>query len=340
MNLFKKTPGGKWHVSFKTRTGVQRLSTGQTDREAAEAVVLRAGIMEIEASRHVRLLANAAAQLATIGRQVSALEAYRLWVVHLEAATGSPKTVERYKWEVFRFFTAMNWPPLCEVSTATVDRWVNRTDRPLHAQTRNVTCCALNHFFKYCDNEGWARNPVANCHVKRHLLDHAHKESKARRPFSDEEFERLLAAAGDHKFWRPAILIARYTGLRWGDVESLEWDSVNIQEGRLIVWTDKRDRRADLDMPVELVPVFSELAESRNGSPTVLPRMYPSETRTDWDKLKIAAKLPNELCRHCLRHTYANALLRSGIPVKEIARRLCHFSESTTQRYIHAKAIE
>jgi integrase len=333
MNFFKKSPGGYWYVSFKTRTGTRNLSTHQKDREAAEEIAARAGLLEIELSRHINLLANAAAQLATIGRRVSALEAYRAWVVHLEAATGSPKTVERYKWEVFRFFTAMNWPLLCEVSTATVDQWVNRTDRPLHAQSRNVTRCALSHCFKFWEGENLCRNPVANCHVKRHLLDHAHKESKARRPFSDEEFNRLLSAAGNHPFWRPAILIARFTGLRWGDVESLEWDS--ILPDTIVVWTDKRDRRVEIPKDPILVPVFEQLAANRNGNQFVLPRLYPSEKRTGWENLKTKSGLRGTgLVLHCLRHAYAESLFTSGIPLDEVRARLGHFSESTTIRYI------
>jgi len=331
MKLFKRSKF--WSVQFKTRHGTKKICTWETDKAKAEEVVAKAGIMEIESSRHAAMLANVASMYAITGRRVSPLESYREWVAHLEAATGSPATVSIYKLRVFQFLTKLNWPALCEVSTADVDKFVNTTERELHAQTRNVIRCALSHFFRFAENEGWCRNPVANAKVKRHLLTHAQKESAHWRPFSDDEFQRIISAAGDDPFWAPALMIARYTGLRWGDVESLEWDSVHADH--LVVWTDKRDKRCEIPLADELKPVFEQLSANRNGSPLVLPRIYPSEKRTAWDNLRIKAGLKESgLVLHSLRHSYAQGLFSAGIPLDEIRKRLGHFSQSTTLGYI------
>ena len=111
----------------------------------------------------------------------------------------------------------------------------------------------------------------------------------------------------------------------------MEWASV--AEDRLIVWTDKRDRRVELPMPPELVPVFAGL--QRTG-PNVLPFVYESHRDVRaWYCLKKKADLPRELVRHCLRHTYATELLKSGLPVEQIQKRLGHFSVQMTQKYLH-----
>jgi integrase len=46
------------------------------------------------------------------------------------------------------------------------------------------------------------------------------------------------------------------------------------------------------------------------------------------------------LVLHSLRHAYATELSKSGLPVKEIARRMAHMSEATTLRYIHTLMYE
>lgn len=333
-------------VSFQTKTGRKRLSTNQTDLALAKRVVKEARIEQIELSRDINLLANAASMNALCGRIVTSKDAFKEWEAHLQA--GHPvHTITRYRAVVLQFLKKNKWPKhLSEIRSPEIDAWINSTESGVHAVTRNVHRSALNHFFKFCSNEGWCNNPVPNVRIKHHQLPHKLRESTPRRPFTPEEFERLIAVAKlePMPYWYGMIAIGRYTGLRFGDCQRIETDS--ILPDKIVVWTDKKDRRVELPMPPELPPILDMLAKHPMNQPLPLPssqpgrvfNQVPAETWSgpsfEFRRLANAAGLPEDLTFHCLRHTYCTELAKSGLPLKEIARRMGHLGESTTLHYL------
>lgn len=353
MRLFKKPPQTTrthcWYVSYRTRSGWRTVSTRQEDLELAKIVVEKARFKEIEMAADIQMLHNAAAMNAVFGRVIGATEAFDEWTMHVEAVN-APKTVERYVKAVKAFLTSLDWPKeIGAIGSPEVDKWINNKDIVIHAQTRNVQRSSLNSFLGYCHNEGWlSKNPVANVHVKMHLLPHHLKESRHRRAFEPAEFEAFIKVAKEEPtpYWYGVSMIGRYTGLRWGDVNHLEWAAV--LPDRLVVWTDKRDRRVELPMPPELPPVFDLLKTHPENQPALyhiperdgkVMQQRPHDSWADPTKrlreLLETAGVKTDLSFHSLRHTYATELAKSGLPITEIARRMGHFSEQTTLRYIH-----
>jgi integrase len=335
---------GRWSVMFRTKHGRRSINTKQTDLKKAEQFVKDARLEQAEYAALIEIATNTAAMNVIFGRVIDAKEAFALWEEHVKAIR-SATTAERYRWVVHAFLALMLWPKsLARVQATHIDQWINDTSKVQHASTRKVNRAALFSFFKFCANEGWCNNPVANVVVKLNLLPHALKEPKRRRPFTPEEFSRLIDVAKIEPmpYWHGALMIARYTGLRWGDVNNLEIDS--IQSDRLIVWTDKRDKRVELPMPPELPPIFDMLAKhkwnqpNKNSKPGAVFQQRPAEAWGDacYDFRRLAelANLPRELTLHCLRHTYAVETSKSGLPLKEIAKRMGHFSDSTTLEYL------
>ncbi len=348
MNFLKSKKTGVWSVRFQTKTGWKQLGTGQTDFEKAKLVAKEANIEGIELSRLINLVANAASMHALCGRIVKTKVAFKEWYENLKA-THPPNTTSRYHKIVQAFLRRLGWPGnLSAIRASDIDKWVNVDPEtcPMHAQTRNVHRAALSSFFKFCANEGWCGNPVANVKLKRHLLTHAMNESKHRRPFTPGEFERLIevAKAEPSPYWYCGIMIARHTGLRWGDVQRME--TACIQADRIVVWTDKRDRRVEIPMPEQLPPVFDMLAKHplnqpiKSSLPGRLFNQRPVEVWggawRDFKRLLEAAGLPLDLSLHALRHTYAVELAKSNIPLQEIAKRMGHFGDATTLHYLRA----
>ncbi len=185
---------------------------------------------------------------------------------------------------------------------------------------------------------------MLNVPVKYNLLTHEQKERKERRPYTPEEFAKLIAVASEEQmpYWYGALMIARYTGLRWRDVEDLE--TASIHKDHLVVWTRKREKRVEMPMPPELPPVFDMLAKHPNNQPSFAVRpgkvfqRFPIELmggkHDDFHRLLDKAGLPHDLTLHGLRYTYAVEAAQSGLGLKEIARRLGHFGERTTLGYL------
>jgi len=345
MKLWQRN--GIWFVGFHTKFGYKTINTKQTDRALAEQVVKEARIEQIELSRTINLVANAASMHALCGRIVTSKEAFTEWLANLNASR-KKGTAFRYEKVVRFFLREIGWPKvLSEIRAPQIDGWINNTEEcDSKAETRKVHRAGLNNFFKYCENEGWCANPVANVRVKRHLLTHEQNESTPRRPFTPEEFERLIEVAKKEQmpFWYGALMVARYTGLRWGDVISME--TACIHPDHIVVWTDKRDRRVSLPMPPELPPVFDLLAKHPFNQPmsstppgrvfNQIPVEVWQTNKKEFGRLLRAAKIEGHMTIHCIRHTYATELAKSGLPLKEIAKRMGHFGDGATLNYLRS----
>ena len=57
--------------------------------------------------------------------------------------------------------------------------------------------------------------------------------------------------------------------------------------------------------------------------------------RSYWRKLSLAAELPKDCTFHCLRHSHATNLLRSGVDIRTVSHRLGHANIQTTMIYLN-----
>ena len=59
-------------------------------------------------------------------------------------------------------------------------------------------------------------------------------------------------------FWRAACHLSLEYGLRLSDIAKLEWVSF-LKPGKLIVWTDKHDRRIELPLHPDTMRLHQSL---------------------------------------------------------------------------------
>lgn len=342
---------GIWQIGIKTHFGLRRFSSGQRSKEKALQVARILRLEELETVSRIGLLRASVMMQVVNGKSMSSKECYEQWERDARKSNLAPRTVDRYA-DIVRVFLSMRgWPPISTITPGDVDEAVNTVKVQMHASTRNTHLNAISHFLKYSNNAGWCMNNAAsNVKVQLHLLPHAMKEPKPRRPFTDDEFNRLIAVAKEERmpYWYGMLMVARYTGLRWMDAQNLE--RASVLPDRIIVWTDKHDRRVELPMPPELPPVFDLLAKhplNQPGWPANRDQFIFAQIPVDvsyhkweeWHRIRNAAGLPRELVPHCLRHTYATELAKSGMPIKEIAARLGHFATATTMKYLHMAGL-
>lgn len=172
------------------------------------------------------------------------------------------------------------------------------------------------------------------------------KEKKDIVPFSEEEVEKLLAVP--MKEWlRDAIIIAYKTGMRKGEIFSLQKEDIDFQNKFLMVRhtqamtsrgviikhpkTKTSRRRIDLD-PLTLEVLkrranasVSESIFSWQDGRMIIPWSIADTMKR---KCKLAGIQPHRF--HDLRHGHATYLLINGVHPKIVQERLGHYKVTIT----------
>jgi integrase len=156
----------------------------------------------------------------------------------------------------------------------------------------------------------------------------------------------------------PIASLALATGLRRGELLALEWGDIDLERAVLRVERSleetkaglrikppktKRGRR-NLTLPLEAVTMLREhrgqqrelrLALGQGGQPVLVfstidgSLLSPDNLSRDWRRVCRAKKLPL-VSFHALRHTHASTLIRAGVDVLTISRRLGHAKAAMT----------
>lgn len=155
---------------------------------------------------------------------------------------------------------------------------------------------------------------------------------------SDEERERLLAAAKTSKWPRLylLVLLALTTGARKGELLALRWADVDLVQRVVHIVRTKNDDPKVLP----LVPAVAAELERLQGAPTTL--VFPSARRAGqafaieqrWSEALHAAQVKG-FRFHDLRHSAASFLAKHGATLLEIGDLLGHRQISMTRRYAH-----
>lgn len=183
--------------------------------------------------------------------------------------------------------------------------------------------------------------------------------SVRREAFSPAEERRVLDAArkAGHGWWL-ASMIARWTGLRYGDVATLEWgdaedalrapvlpNGVVDLDRRLIVIDPSKTRRHGLRVSLPLAdPLRAALASVPPGKREgfVLPEhgiKYPQPFDAPFsDVLKAAGLDPVRFTFHSWRHTFRTRLAEAGVP-DQVAMRFGWTNLPMSRHYDHAKHL-
>ncbi len=183
-------------------------------------------------------------------------------------------------------------------------------------------------------------------------LEERHDVGKA---LSADEEQRLLAAAtGERRrliglFVRIALL----TGMRSGEILSLTWDQIDLEQHVVTVGRAKSTRGTGRQIPMggsllQLLTTHAEWFSERFGEvePSYYVFPYGSPLPTDptrpittvksaWKTVRNEAKLN---CRpHDLRHTAATKMAEAGVPESTMLAIMGHMSRAMLERYSHIR---
>lgn len=197
----------------------------------------------------------------------------------------------------------------------------------------------------WCNAAGiCSTNPIDAAKLDHRKFSHKQLEPHVRRALTQEEFERLVSYLDSHKIYRrkphfrQSAAIGYYTGMRWGDVKNMKWDS--FQEGHIIVHTRKVMRR--IAIPINhpalgggrLVELLADLQFDPDMD-YVFPALAEAKSPLDWKRYFVRAGIKDADGFYSLRHAFVTRLKANGLTLEEIATYVGHSSTKMTMNYSH-----
>ena len=166
-------------------------------------------------------------------------------------------------------------------------------------------------------------------------------EERTGRAFTTEEVSAILKAA--HGTWlEAAVMVAAYTGLRQGDVISLEWEDVDLEAGTITV-TPSKTARLSRTVTIPIHPSLDTFLRSLPERDGLVVRGVPTKAATrsnHWkaclDKAGIKADGEELMTFHNLRHTFATWVRMAGADKGEQMLLGGWSQTATANKYDHA----
>ncbi len=194
----------------------------------------------------------------------------------------------------------------------------------------------LRRMLNVAQREGWIlRSPFAAGDSLISLAD----ENKRERILTREEEVKLLAACeSPQRAHLKAILIcALDTGMRQGEIFSLRWRDVDLENGLLNIqaFHTKTMKERQVAITTRLKLEFERLRAVAPDNPNGLVFGISDNVKRSFTAARSKAGL-NDVRFHDLRHTAATRLVGAHIPLSEIGRVLGHTQANTTYRYVNA----
>jgi len=198
--------------------------------------------------------------------------------------------------------------PLTELTSADVRTALDKIGGKVRAATANMDLRAFRRALEAACGEGFVTSNVAKPVRPLPTID-----STERAPFTAGDVRTLIDTA-PHDEWRGLILIAAHTGLRMGDVLSLQRSNV---EGNDIVIRPVKTKRSRSTIRIPMTPPVTSWIGDRKGA--FFPKMSKRTTSTHsttFPRLMKKAGVDREVTLpggieasrsfHCHRHSFAS----------------------------------
>lgn len=343
-----KKRGNIWYARFQFGGHETWISTGKTSKRDAEKAEARIAA-EFERERTGRQLANALINLAkqlaieeiTLEQcksalpaidsmailnamnaindifPASALMAPELWEKYLSSSPElKPSTMDTKQKRFNKFASWAGERDMRLFSESDCRRFLKSLNTTA-SQTINNYISDLSSVWKQSSD---LKNPWGE-----HLRMKSNVKNKL--PFTREHIKTIIKYCEDHhlEFWRSAVTIGYYTGLRLIDI--IYFNVIDISKDGYIEIKPKKTERNHKKVRMLITPYLKE----------ELDRVYPSGTLEFWpDKIKqyerdrsLVTKEFREILDatkiyklgygfHSLRHTFITTALDAGIPTKDV----------------------
>jgi len=229
------------------------------------------------------------------------------------------------------FFGSMR---MSEVNKFHVDSYIKKIqDRGLKESTINLHLNILRRMFNKAKEWSYSikENPVSGDRLFKVPEDD-------KKVVSEQEYNSILKNADEHL--RPILVCLMNTGMRKGEVLSLQWDSVDLKNRVLTIEGDSNKVKKVKRIPIndDLHDVLKQLSEQRDGCQNVfiyLNRPIKSVESSFKNAIKRAG-IKRKITLHYFRHTAGTRMMANGVDAYTVMKILGHSSLKMTEHYLHS----
>ncbi|OEU69095.1 MAG: hypothetical protein BA863_07990 [Desulfovibrio sp. S3730MH75] len=182
-----------------------------------------------------------------------------------------------------------------------------------------------------------------------HFMKKLKMDNKRKRYLSPEEAGLLLDKIKEASLTTYRVsLLSINSGMRFGEIVSLQWQHVNIANRSIMILDPKNEEDRSAFMNDEVLRMFDEMETGAPDEP-----VFPAKNGTKMTRIsETFAKAVKELglndgitdrrmkvVFHSLRHSCASRLVNSGVELPVIAKILGHKTIAMTMRYSHVNDV-
>jgi integrase len=166
--------------------------------------------------------------------------------------------------------------------------------------------------------------------------------------FSKEDFRDFFAQVKEPVL-KDVYIFAALTGLRLGEILSLDWQRVNLERRMIVVansagFSTKTGKSRVVPMNNAVLEILVRREATKGTCDAVFhlggTRLKHSYVQHNFKRYVRRAKLNDDLRFHSLRHTFATWLVQGGVNIYEVQKLLGHSDVRTTEIYSHLTASE
>lgn len=361
--------GGKWY--WEAMVNRRRYSGAcqgcQTKAQAqAYAKEREKELMRLKEQRNVRALVENFREELTGGRKISLTEAFELAEAKPMRRRPSERQTraKRSFWQDFLDFMEARHPEapnLTDVTRGMAEEYIAQLrdegrftakirgngkkkytlqDKHITGRTVNIRHQAIRQVFDLlAEDAGLIANPFQ-------AIPRMEQRPEKREAYSIEELKRIFEEADD--FTRPLFLLAITTGLRRGDICTLQWREIDLERGIIV----RRQHKTGQETTIPIMPQLRQflIAQPRENE-YVLPKQAEQYARNpETISRRIQATLrrsgitPKETVEgrgravirkdlHSCRHTFCWLATQAGIPLTTVQAIVGHMTPEMTAYY-------
>lgn len=222
--------------------------------------------------------------------------------------------------------------PLNKISPAYIAKYRDDRRKLVSASTVLREFVLLSHMFNLAIKD-WgipiSVNPVAG------VTKPTQNKARTRR-LQEGEFEALCEAFAKcrNPLVKPVILFALATGMRRGEIVSLKWENLDLEQRTAFLPITKNGEARHIPLSPVALGVVAALEGTRKG--LVFP-ISANAVRLAWERARARAGIKG-LRFHDLRHEAVSRFFELGLSVPEVSLISGHKDPRMLARYTHLKA--
>lgn len=263
----------------------------------------------------------------------SYLQYLQLFLIRKKTEGKSDRTLEQYQLHLSKLLQKLNKPldKITEDDLFLYLAWYRKTRKVSNTYLDNMRL-VFSSFFTWCNNKGYiSKNPTVG-------LEPIKSEKKIKKPFSDEELERLRRVCTQER--DIALIEFLYsTGVRASELVSLNRNDIDFT-GKTVVVFGKGSKEREVYLTATAALHLKDYLNNRGDDNEALfvCTRKPNKRLTVSGLERIVKKLGEtagvDHCHpHRFRRTMATNVLRKGAPLEEVKELLGHTKLDTTMIY-------